>query len=401
MGNECDDFAKFLSTGIVTLSIVFGSILLHILLPAVEVEGYACKDDVGDGLGGSSPIKYRLNGVLCLVVVVSIWFSLEFGSDFDTSISMKYAWWTILWSNIIGLSLTAYVLLTTEPESGVRCLTRDQLEVIDGKTQGTTEALKRNGGSAPATFGARLFFGHQFNVAFAYNRADAKMALYLVGAILLEWNVLSLVKLGGASNALLLYASLFSWFILEYMCGEVVHLYTYDLFAERVGFKLIWGCCAFYPCFYCVGGFALTNSEQDISIEASIITGLVFFCGWLLTRGANLQKFFFKVYGHKTFLCLKNETIEGTKLLISGFWGMSRHINYAGEIIQAIALSIPSACVGAPVGYVLLAWAYPLYYILLFVPRQIDDDKLCSAKYAASWEEYRRLVPYRIFPGVW
>ena len=32
---------------------------------------------------------------------------------------------------------------------------------------------------------------------------------------------------------------------------------------------------------------------------------------------------------------------EGSKILCSGFWGLARHINYFGEIVQAIALALP------------------------------------------------------------
>jgi len=45
---------------------------------------------------------------------------------------------------------------------------------------------------------------------------------------------------------------------------------------------------------------------------------------------------------------------------------------------------------------------YPLYYVALFVPRQIDDDKQLRAKYGdEAFAEYARRVPWRIFPGIW
>lgn len=244
--------------------------------------------------------------------------------------------------------------------------------------------------------------------------ADAKMVLYLVGACALQWHVLSFCALaargtasGDVPAAAAIYGALMSWFLLEYMVGEVVHLWTYDIFAERVGFKLVWGCCAFYPCFYCVGMHALHRGDgTEMPPWAVALTAAVFFLGWALTRGANLQKWTFKVHGAETFLCglVENRTVPGSgnKVLCSGWWGLSRHINYLGEIVQAVALALPACFVGAPWWAVLLAWLYPLYYVALFVPRQMDDDRLCEAKYGEQvWGEYVRRVPWRIVPGLW
>jgi delta14-sterol reductase len=47
------------------------------------------------------------------------------------------------------------------------------------------------------------------------------------------------------------------------------------------------------------------------------------------------------------------------------------------------------------------AWLYPLYYVGLLVPRQLDDDRRCAAKYGPLWAEYKRTVPYRIIPKIY
>ena len=91
-----------------------------------------------------------------------------------------------------------------------------------------------------------------------------------------------------------------SWFVFEYMYFEEVHTYTYDLFRERVGYKLIWGCFCFYPLLpYQIGAWSLCQSKagvrnNDLSIPMSFFCILIFFCGWVLTRGANLQKYTFR-----------------------------------------------------------------------------------------------------------
>jgi len=80
-------------------------------------------------------------------------------------------------------------------------------------------------------------------------------------------------------------------------------------------------------------------------------------------------------------------------LLANGFWGASRHINYLGEITQAIAIALASGYFG-----VWMVWLYPAYYIALMLTRQADDDKVCKAKYGELWDQYAKKVKYKIFP---
>ncbi len=58
------------------------------------------------------------------------------------------------------------------------------------------------------------------------------------------------------------YVLIFSWFIGEYLYFEKVHLFTYDIFAEKIGFKLVWGCLVFYPCFYTIGIYSIIYSDK-------------------------------------------------------------------------------------------------------------------------------------------
>ena len=46
-------------------------------------------------------------------------------------------------------------------------------------------------------------------------------------------------------------------------------------------------------------------------------------------------------------------------------------------------------------------WLYPLYYVGLLLPRQLDDDRRCAAKYGPLWAEYVKRVPWRIIPRVY
>ena len=170
---------------------------------------------------------------------------------------------------------------------------------------------------------------------------------------------------------------------------------------------MCWGCWCFYPFFYCVGVWPLIASptnkyrNDDLSAGMACTCVAIFFAGWVLTRFANLQKFYFRTEKSPTFLfgTIQNITVPGSngRLLCSGFWAVSRHVNYFGEIIQGCALALPGWLTTGS----MLPWTLVLYYIMLFVPRDLDDDEVCEKKYGASWEKYRALVPYRIVPGLY
>jgi len=126
------------------------------------------------------------------------------------------------------------------------------------------------------------------------------------------------------------------------------------------------------------------------------VIAAVFFCGWVLARGANLQKYWFKRDpARKAFGVMAPVALDG-RVLVSGFWGLSRHINYLGELLMASALTLS---LGHP--DVLGPWLYPIYYLALLVPRQLDDDRRCAAKYGPLWNTYRERVRWRIVPFVY
>jgi delta14-sterol reductase len=263
---------------------------------------------------------------------------------------------------------------------------------------------------APAVTGrslpSDLFLGRLENPRWLGGRVDAKMLLYLIGATLLELLLVSfaahhvLAHRADPSPGVLLYGALFTFFLVEYLFFERVHLYTYDLVAERVGFKLGWGCLVFYPFFYGVGlWFAADRPNPHSSAGWLGASAACFFAGWTLARGANLQKYRFKTQPRRTtFGPLSQRAISDgeRRVLVGGFWGISRHVNYLGELLMATGLTLSLGYPGA-----FVPWLYPLYYVVLLVPRQLDDDRRCADKYGALWVQYRRAVPYRIVPWIY
>lgn len=165
--------------------------------------------------------------------------------------------------------------------------------------------------------------------------------------------------------------------------------------------RLLFGCIFFYPFFYCIGALPLASAAPgtDISPSTAVMCVLVFFTGWAFTRGANLQKFALKqgrgTWGWGPFATeLKTVPGSNNRLLCSGFWRLARHANYCGEIVQAVAWALPAWLATGS----LLPWAYPAYYVALFIPRERDDERMCAARYGTAWDEYCRLVRWRIVP---
>ncbi len=241
---------------------------------------------------------------------------------------------------------------------------------------------------------------------------DWKMWLYATGAVQLQLGVLAALAadaaLQGAGAPPTLAArcvgGCLTLFVAEYMWHEEVHLYTYDLFRERLGFKLLWGCLCWYPCFYAVPLHAVVGAGGAGLPPAAAWAGVaLFLCGWVFTRGANMQKFHLKTKGLAVpFLGgavpLRVVPGSGGRLVCSGFYGLSRHVNYAGEITQAVAL----AALATGAGGSWMAWLYPAYYVAIFLPRQQDDDAIMEEKYGKEvWAAYMKEVPWRILPGVY
>jgi protein-S-isoprenylcysteine O-methyltransferase Ste14 len=349
---------------VLIMAVIF---ILNAYLPARRVTGYITKP------GSLERMKYRINGIFVFIVIVALWFILGITGSVPFDFLYTYRWYGLAGACIFGLIFTFVLVL---PRKAVR-----------------------------KSIAADLFLGRAENLQVLNGRVDIKMWLYLAGATMLELNVLSFTAFhlmtysDAASPGIVLSAALLTWFVIEYLIFEEVHLYTYDLFAERIGFKLGWGCIVFYPYFYPVALWStVALPDPQTPSWLLVLYAAIFFSGWMLARGANMQKFFFKRDPQRSFLGIVPESItDGKKrLLVNGFWGISRHVNYLGEILMASGIIL---CTGYP--GLIWPWLYPLYYVLLLFSRQHYDDRRCSAKYGELWGEYRKRVPWRIIPRIW
>ena len=403
---------------------------LHIVLAAPRVTGYACDNFT------KRPLVYRINAFRALVVAMLLFF-VAVRTDVITGAEFaEYHWPMARCACVAGLAAAAALYLRGAERAGLGLVDRGSacLTTSGPRSASAADTSEFDAQSALVTF----YTGYEWNPRPLDGDFDLKMWGYLVGGLQLALHLASALcahalarnrneENGGGggggdgggtgtgataaaaadaavsghfvSNAAAAYCLMLGWFVAEYMWFEHVHLTTYDLFRERTGFKLAWGCLCFYPFFYHVGVWPLVQWPMaDISPQVAVLICTLFACGWVLTRGANMQKYAHK-RGAKTFLGLRQETVPGSngRILCSGWWGVSRHVNYLGEIVQALALALPGWLATGS----LLPWLYPLYYLALFVPRQMDDDAVCEKKYGKAWLTYKALVPYRIAPGLW
>jgi protein-S-isoprenylcysteine O-methyltransferase Ste14 len=358
-----DNIAGFF-TPIFLILLIF---ILNALLPGRWVTGYVTKPN------SAEKMRYHLNGLTVFFILVLIWFLCGYLNIMPFDYLYNYRWYGLAGAFTLGTVFTLLVVLNFPP-------------------------VKKS-------FLADIFLGRIENLQFWGGKVDLKMWLYLTGATILGLNALSFTAhhwiLYGdqASTGILLSTLLIIYFVIDYLIFEEVHLFTYDLFAERIGFKLGWGCIVFYPYFYSVFLWSTVDlPDPETPVWLLVIYVLIFFAGWILARGANMQKYFFKRDPERVFLGIVPETITdgNNTLLVNGFWGVSRHINYSGEILMATGIIL---CTGYPA--LIWPWLYPLYYVILLFFRQRDDDKRCSFKYGELWKTYIKKVPYRIIPYIY
>lgn len=340
--------------------------LLHIIIPVKRIKGYV-KNEITDEL-----MNYRINGKFVLLSSILIWFLLGYFNIVPYVWLYETRWLGFIGAVAIGLIYSFYIVLK-HPSTG-------------------------------KSFFADFWFGRVKDAQLKDGLIDAKLWFYLIGAVMLQLNVLSFVayhimNVPNINYGFLLGCAMLTWFCFDYLIFEKIHLWTYDFIAERVGFKLGFGCLAFYPYFYSVSlWFTAHLPSPGYPVWLTMLFAALFLCGWVFTRGANMQKYFFKVMPDRKFLWIKPEVLSDGKqsLLANGYWGASRHINYLGEIIQAIAVALASGYIG-----IWMVWLYPAYYIGLMFSRQADDDKVCKAKYGELWDEYTKKVKYKIIPFIY
>jgi protein-S-isoprenylcysteine O-methyltransferase Ste14 len=204
--------------------------------------------------------------------------------------------------------------------------------------------------------------------------------------------------LGTVTTPMLLVVGFQSFYLVDYFIHEEAVLTTWDIKHEKFGWMLCWGDLVWLPFTYTLQAQYLVTHPHALplwGIAAIVALNLV---GYTIFRGANSQKHRFRSDPEQPVwepAPRYIQTAKGTRLLTSGWWGLSRHMNYFGDLMIAL-----SWCLPALFGNV-LPYFHMLYFTILLVHRERRDDAMCLAKYGEDWQRYRTQVPWRIVPGVY
>ena len=195
-------------------------------------------------------------------------------------------------------------------------------------------------------------------------------------------------------------------YITKFFWWEAGYLRTIDIMLDRAGFYICWGCLVFVPGFYTVVSMYMVNHPVHLGTIKAVGIFLIGLLCIAINYLADMQKQAVRstngscsVWGKKPELIRATYTLEsGEKkesiLLVSGWWGLSRHFHYIPEILLAVSWSVPALFSN------FMPYAYVTHLVILLTHRSYRDDRKCSKKYGSFWDEYRQKVPSRIIPYI-
>lgn len=186
-------------------------------------------------------------------------------------------------------------------------------------------------------------------------------------------------------------------YVVDGLWNEEAILTTMDLMHDGFGFMLAFGDLVWVPFTYSLQAYYLVSHPNPLSLLGVTAIVILKLIGFYIFRKSNSEKNAFRRNPSDPKLSyLKTiPTATGKSLLVSGWWGVVRHPNYLGDLIMALAWSLPCGFSH------LLPWYYMIYFIILLVHRDSRDMNECRRKYGSAWDEYCLTVRYRIIPRVY
>jgi hypothetical protein len=221
---------------------------------------------------------------------------------------------------------------------------------------------------------------------------------------LIGWLVLDLAcaakavsRTGTVPAPLAMVVAFHALYVADALAHEAAILTTMDITTDGFGFMLAFGDLAWVPFVYCLPARVAADFPAALPAPAAAAIYALFGLGYAIFRGANSQKDAFRRdpsspgVAHLRSLT----TSSGRRLLVSGWWGVARHINYFGDWLLGLAWCLPCGTASC------IPYFYAAYFGALLLHRDARDGAACARKYGADWDAYCALVPWRIVPFVY
>ena len=344
--------------------------------------------------------------------------------------------WTFLWENYIQV-ITANILISSTLAALVYLRSFSVPE--PGQPNPELRELAPGGHTGNALYD--FFIGRELNprvrlpipfVSEASRTIDILVFMEMRPG-LLGWIILNLSNLahqyrtyGYVTDSIILVVLFQGFYVLDALYMEPAIMTTMDVIMDGFGFMLSFGDVVWVPHIYNVQSRYLAVFPYQLGWSGVALVLGVTAIGYSIFRGANNQKNRFRTdpndprVKHIKFI----ETKSGSKLMISGWWGLARHINYLGDWLMSWAYCLPTGIAGYAIiesinpangehqkqavqtpemrGWgMLITYFYMLYFGILLVHREIRDEEKCKRKYGADWDRYTSIVRSRIIPGVY
>ncbi|XP_065053563.1 7-dehydrocholesterol reductase-like [Rhopilema esculentum] len=215
---------------------------------------------------------------------------------------------------------------------------------------------------------------------------------------------------GHVTNSMIIVNVLHAMYVVDYFYKEDWYLRTIDIAHDHFGFYLAWGDLTWLPFMYTIQCYFLVHNPVQLSVLAVLGISVLGGVGYFIFRSVNSQKDNFRIdmqtkgksiiWGKPAkYIPATYYTTDGklhkSPLLMSGWWGLSRHFNYVGDLMGSLAYCLPCGFTH------LLPYFYIIYMTILLVHRVYRDDVRCREKYREFWDRYCKEVPYRIVPYIY
>ncbi|KAF9156954.1 erg24, C-14 sterol reductase [Actinomortierella ambigua] len=379
--------------------LVYSAFVVYLFVCYFIIPGDIVEGTVVGGVGGSPltkdrsqlRLKYKINALrtlmlttLLIIATLYVQGATAFVFLYDHFLGLITA--SLIWT--YGVSLFVYVWSFLPDQDG-----QEKILSIGGNT------------------GNKLYdfvLGRELNPRFT-TRPDSTFDIKyfielrpgLIGWIIMNFGMAchQYITLGGrVTNSMILVLIFETFYVVDSLWNESAVLTTMDITTDGFGFMLANGLLTWVPMNYCIQARYLAIFPIDMTLSHTLLVIGTQCIGYWIFRGANGQKDKFRRYGadapqNKGLKYM--ETASGSKLLISGWWGTARHVNYFGDWLMALAWSLPCGFESP------LPYFYPIYFAVLLLHRERRDEEKCRNKYGKDWDKYCAQVRWRIIPYVY